>query len=189
MRHMAGLRTAIPRFAQDSRLLEDAYRFASDAHSSESAGKTEIDHPLLVAELLAGRGFDDRLIAAALLHDVVEDTPVRLDEIDERFGDEVASLVDTLTEDPSILSYRARKAEHRARIAAGGERAATVYAADKVAKLRAARNGGRDLRPAQLRHFAATLDELRAAHPGMPFLAELERELKLLTSVSSGRAA
>jgi (p)ppGpp synthase/HD superfamily hydrolase len=120
---------------------------------------------------------------------VVEDTPVRLDEIDERFGDEVASLVDTLTEDPSILSYRARKAEHRARIAAGGERAATVYAADKVAKLRAARNGGRDLRPAQLRHFAATLDELRAAHPGMPFLAELERELKLLTSVSSGRAA
>ena len=174
------LRTRIPSFARGSGLLEDAFRFATDRHSSEDAGETEAEHPLDVAELLAERGFDDQLVAAALLHDLVEDTPVRLDELDARFGEPVARLVGVLTEDPSILSYTVRKSEHRARIAAAGERPATVYAADKVAKLRAARRGGPELRSAQLDHFAATLDELRAAYPNLTFLAELESELERL---------
>ena len=55
-----------------------------------------------------------------------------------------------------------------------------MYAADKVAKLRAARRGGPELRSAQLDHFAATLDELRAAYPNLTFLAELESELERL---------
>ena len=55
-----------------------------------------------------------------------------------------------------------------------------MYAADKVAKLRAARRGGPELRPEQLEHFAATLDDLRAAYPDLPFLDQLESELERL---------
>jgi len=161
-------------------LLEDAFRLATDAHSSEDAGETEARHPVQVAELLAAGGFDDELVAVALLHDLVEDTPVSLDALVDRFGAPVAPLVAILTDEPSILSYPARKGEHRARVAASGERAATVYAADKVAKLRAARRGGPELRPEQLDHFAATLGDLRAANPDLPFLTELESELERL---------
>src|SRR5439155_23754221 len=123
---------------------------------------------------------EDEPVAVALLHDLVEDTPVSLDALVDRFGAPVAPLVAILTDEPSILSYPARKGEHRARVAASGERAATVYAADKVAKLRAARRGGPELRPEQLDHFAATLEELRAAYPDLTFLAELESELERL---------
>ena len=135
------MRTTVPSFARGSELLEDAFRLATGGHSSEDAGETEVEHPVQVAELVAERGSDDELVAAALLHDLVEDTPVSLDELRDRFGEPVADLVGVLTEDPSIPSYEARKAEHRARIAAAGERPGTVYAADKVAKLRAARRG------------------------------------------------
>jgi len=76
-----------------------AYARAAAAHQGQvrASGEPYIQHSLAVAEILADLRLDSRTIMAGLLHDVVEDTPVTLDEIRQEFGDEVASLVDGVT--------------------------------------------------------------------------------------------
>ena len=83
----------------DDELLEAAYEVASEAHEGQvrATGDPYIVHPLAVAEILAGYGLDAETLAAALLHDVVEDTAVDLREVERRFGAEVALLVDGVT--------------------------------------------------------------------------------------------
>ncbi len=73
-----------------------AYEFSAKAHQGQQRrnGDPYISHPVAVAEILAGLHLDSSSIKAALLHDVVEDTANTLPEIQERFGDEVALLVD-----------------------------------------------------------------------------------------------
>ena len=91
-----------------------------------------IEHPIAVAALLDEHGYGDEVLAAALLHDVVEDSETTLDELREEFGDEVAGLVGALTDDESIDYYRERKAEHRERVAAADGEALAIYGADKL---------------------------------------------------------
>jgi GTP pyrophosphokinase len=81
--------TDIPSIAQ-------AYEFAAKAHQGQERrnGDPYITHPVAVAEILAGLHLDAGSIKAALLHDVVEDTPSTLAEIETLFGDDVARLVD-----------------------------------------------------------------------------------------------
>jgi (p)ppGpp synthase/HD superfamily hydrolase len=79
---------------------------------------------------------DEELLAAAFLHDVVEDTDHSLDEIRERFGPGVGELVEAMTEDESVEPWEARKDHHRDQVEAAGERAIRIYAADKLANLR-----------------------------------------------------
>ncbi len=76
-----------------------AYEFAAKAHTGQkrSSGQDYIIHPLAVAYILLELGMDTDTICAALLHDVVEDTPVTLDEVKKRFGQDVAMLVDGVT--------------------------------------------------------------------------------------------
>lgn len=76
-----------------------AYTFAESAHSGQTrdSGEAYINHPLEVANILVEMGLDTTSIVAALLHDVVEDTDIGLEEITTKFGTEVASLVDGLT--------------------------------------------------------------------------------------------
>lgn len=76
-----------------------AYEFAAKAHAGQkrSSGQDYIIHPLAVAYILLELGMDTDTICAALLHDVVEDTPVTLDEVRKRFGQDVAMLVDGVT--------------------------------------------------------------------------------------------
>ena len=76
--------------------VDRAYRFAADAHHGQAraSGEAYIGHPLEVALTLAEMRLDDRTLCAALLHDVVEDTSVALDEIERQFGADVAQLVD-----------------------------------------------------------------------------------------------
>src|SRR3974390_119519 len=80
-------------------LIVRAYETAAKAHEGQSrnSGEAYISHPLAVATILAGLGLDDVTIAAALLHDAVEDTGFGLDEIDMEFGSDVASIVDGVT--------------------------------------------------------------------------------------------
>lgn len=87
------------RFKYDKKKIRRAYDFATEAHGDQRrvSGIPYILHPTSVACILADMGMDTDSIVAALLHDVVEDTPVTLDEVAERFGDEVAVLVDGLT--------------------------------------------------------------------------------------------
>ena len=170
----------VPEFARGSRLLEDAYELALDAHcGSGRTGDTGIDHPTAVAALLDEQGFPPEVIAAGLLHDVVEDTATRQEEVVERFGPEIGGLVAVMTEDRSIEPYEERKAEHRARVSEHSTRAAAIYAADKLAKTRALhQDEGGNLSEAKLDHYRRTLIELREAHPELPFLEELEEALQ-----------
>lgn len=79
--------------------IEDAYAFAKDAHKSQlrSSGEPYIIHPLEVALILMDLGLDVDTIVAGLLHDVVEDTGVPIEELTDLFGAEVARLVDGVT--------------------------------------------------------------------------------------------
>ena len=98
----------------DRELLLRAYQFAADAHAGQSrlAGDEFVTHPLAVAMLLTELEVDVATLAAALLHDVVEDTDHDLAEITEQFGEEIASLVDGLTKLRRLQFDRRR--EHQA---------------------------------------------------------------------------
>ncbi|MBQ5316927.1 MAG: bifunctional (p)ppGpp synthetase/guanosine-3',5'-bis(diphosphate) 3'-pyrophosphohydrolase [Oscillospiraceae bacterium] len=76
-----------------------AYEFAATAHANQvrSSGEPYITHPLAVSYILLELGMDTDTICAGLLHDVVEDTDVTLDEIKKRYGQDVAMLVDGVT--------------------------------------------------------------------------------------------
>ncbi len=79
--------------------IREAYEFAEQAHHGQvrKSGEPYILHPLAVAEIVVGLMMDTTSIVAALLHDVVEDTTVSLEEIRDKFGDACAMLVDGLT--------------------------------------------------------------------------------------------
>ena len=79
--------------------VQEAYRFAEEAHTGQyrKSGEPFIEHPLNTALYLADMRLDHTGLVAALLHDVVEDTPVTHEEISQRFGEEVAKLVDGVT--------------------------------------------------------------------------------------------
>lgn len=83
----------------DLQLLAAAFELARDSHAGQmrKSGDPYITHPVAVAAECARLGLDEDTIAAALLHDVVEDTPVELPEIRQRFGDDIAHLVDGVT--------------------------------------------------------------------------------------------
>ena len=80
-------------------LIEKAHAVAEQAHEGQArkSGEPYITHPIAVAEIIAGLGLPDTVIAAALLHDVVEDTSFPLESLRVEFGDEVASFVDGVT--------------------------------------------------------------------------------------------
>lgn len=122
--------------AERSEQVRAALVMAREAHADQtrnaSGGRPYIDHPVAVAERLAELDFDDEVLAAALLHDVVEDSEVEVVDIGEQIGARVAELVGVLSDDESIESYEARKGEHRRRVEAAGAEAWAIYAADKL---------------------------------------------------------
>ncbi|HKB20467.1 MAG TPA: HD domain-containing protein, partial [Gaiellaceae bacterium] len=83
----------------DRELLARAFGFASRAHDGQErrSGEAFIHHPFGAAKICAGLRLDEETIAAALLHDVVEDTTVGIDEVRAEFGDEIANLVEGVT--------------------------------------------------------------------------------------------
>jgi (p)ppGpp synthase/HD superfamily hydrolase len=119
-----------------SGLVRDAMETARLAHAGQlrrgSDGQPYIEHPVAVAELLATCEYDDEILAAALLHDVVEKSEVAMAQLRERFGDRVADMVEALTEDETIDDYTERKREQRGRVAKSGTDAMAIFAADKL---------------------------------------------------------
>ncbi len=83
----------------ETTLIRTAFETARDAHAGQRrrSGEDYIHHPVAVAGIVADLGLDDVSIAAALLHDAVEDTGLTLDDIQRSFGDEVARIVDGVT--------------------------------------------------------------------------------------------
>ena len=79
---------------EDVETIERAYHFAKDAHADQRrrSGEPYITHPIEVAIILTGLNMDVDTIAAALLHDTIEDTPVTREDVVEAFGEGVATL-------------------------------------------------------------------------------------------------
>lgn len=105
------VRTHHPR--GDIAIIERAYQTAAKAHATQKrqSGEPYITHPLAVAQILAELGLGPRAIAAALLHDTVEDTDYSLDQLREEFGSEVAMLVDGVTKLDKVKYGDAAQAE------------------------------------------------------------------------------
>ena len=84
---------------QEPKLIEKAYQLALKAHEGQmrKSGEPYIHHPMAVATIVARQGLDEVTIAAALLHDAVEDTKIELSYLEEEFGSEVALIVDGVT--------------------------------------------------------------------------------------------
>ncbi len=101
--------------SDDITMVEKAYQIARDAHKDQKrkSGEPYIIHPLCVAIILADLELDKESIVAGILHDVVEDTVMTLDEITEVFGPEVALLVDGVTK-LTQLSWSMDKVEIQA---------------------------------------------------------------------------
>ena len=115
--------------------------FAAERHAAQRRkGRTAepyVNHLLEVAELLARLTdeLDTNLIVAALLHDTIEDVGVSREEIAQRFGEDVASLVAEVTDDKS-LPKETRKALQIENAAKKSARAQSLSAADKIANVR-----------------------------------------------------
>ena len=128
---------------QDKRLqlILAAAAFAADRHRFDRRKDEDkspyINHPLALADILASEGGvdDPVVIAAALLHDTVEDTETSIEEIHERFGAEVAGIVAEVTDDKS-LDPQERKRLQVEKAAGKSEGAKLVKLADKTANLR-----------------------------------------------------
>ncbi len=101
-----GLAAEVGKYAPGADLapLYEAWRLARDRHAGQvrASGEPYVAHPLEVAWILAGLGQDVATLAAALLHDSVEDTATTVEELKDRFGEEVALLVDGVTKLSSI---------------------------------------------------------------------------------------
>jgi len=102
-----------PRASGD--LVVRAYRRAAEAHEGQQrkSGDPYISHPVAVARVTAELGLDDTTIAAALLHDAVEDTRVALEDLEVEFGAEVAAIVDGVTK-LERLEFESREAQQAA---------------------------------------------------------------------------
>jgi GTP diphosphokinase / guanosine-3',5'-bis(diphosphate) 3'-diphosphatase len=176
----------------DSDLATAALRFARRVHLGQYRKQTYeqfVEHPIAVARLLSEAGYDGPLLAAAYLHDVVEKTVVSADEIRERFGPEVADLVDALSDDPEIEEYAPRKRELRRKVVASGRDPALIYCADRIANMRdwqkvapedrqgCANRLGTTIEE-RLELWSEDLDELTRFDPELPFLDEIEVALR-----------
>jgi (p)ppGpp synthase/HD superfamily hydrolase len=181
--------------AAESKLIRKALEMAEKAHAGQtrngSGGMAYIHHPVAVAELLAEHGFDEKTVAAALLHDVVEDSDASIDEIAAAFGPRVAELVAALTEDESIEPFERRKDEHRRHVEVAGREALAIYAADKLSNIRVLRralakegeSAGEEFEApldVKERVWAEDLEMLRRRAPDLPFVDELADELAKL---------
>ena len=120
-------------------LSERALSFAIRAHEGQYR-KSEMDkpyviHPLIVGSLLKKYGYDDKVVAAGYLHDIVEETEYTIEDISRLFGGEVASLVMTATEADQSLPWKERKTQQIKAVANLPERNAAIICADKIANI------------------------------------------------------
>ena len=90
---------------KDRELLVRAYHFAEEAHSGQkrASGEAYFIHPCAVAQILIELGLDSATVAAAFLHDVIEDTPVSEEDIRKEFGEEILGLVAGVTKLDKIV--------------------------------------------------------------------------------------
>lgn len=120
-----------------SKLILQAKQFAERAHAGQVRKLNDepfMNHPINVASTLQSAGFDETVVAAGYLHDVVEDTAVTIAEVSERFGEQVKELVEANTENGK-LPWRERKAQTIVNAEQGSLQVKALIAADKLDNL------------------------------------------------------
>lgn len=165
-------------------LTRAAFGFAAARHAGqyrEIDGVPFIVHPIEVGRLLQADGQPDHVVAAGLLHDVLEKTATPALELELEFGTGIAQLVATVSDDPSIKAYEERKRELRDRVERRGSETLAIYAADKIAKVRelgllSPWRARQEKNQAKLRHYRASLEMLRraAGHTGLVLCLDAE---------------
>jgi HD domain len=162
------------------------FAFARHAHQyREIDGTPFIVHPIEVASLLRSDGQPDAIIAAGLLHDVLEKTRTTSPELHRRFGARVARVVESVSDDQSLREYKSRKRELCERVAHADPGARAVFAADKIAKVRElvllpSLQLDEPKNRAKLAHYRASLEMLQRVDGHVPLIHRLDAELNRL---------
>ena len=158
------------------------------------------DHAVAVGRLLYLAGCSEEVVAAGLLHDTVEDTVVGVEDIERRFGPQVARLVAALTEPAEVHPFAARKEALRRQVAAAGYEAEAIFAADKVVNAQTLRRAIADQGEAQVRerlanpldekveHYRSTLGLLDDVAESLPLVPLLREELDKLADEHTWQA-
>jgi (p)ppGpp synthase/HD superfamily hydrolase len=181
----------VPRFVANRPLTRSALAYAERWHAGQcrTDGTPYFDHSLEVAALLYDAGAPDHLVAAGLMHDVVEKTDATAADLHARFGEEIAGLVLAVSDDDRISSYARRKAALRRQVAGAGDEALSLFAADKLSKVRELRGemttrrrrqaGGapREPRARRMKHYQRSLALLEERLPESPLVHDLRDEL------------
>jgi GNAT superfamily N-acetyltransferase len=169
-------------------IVDDARRLAEQAHAGQTrkgSDRPYIHHPAEVAAGVAANGGADEVVAAAWLHDVVEDTERSLDDVRAATCDRVAALVAAVTEPEKGVSWEERKRHSLARLAAADEDVALLKGSDTLANAREIvrnANDGEDVwarfnrpRTKQLWWYLSVARLVRDRLPGHPLAGELAR--------------
>ena len=175
-------------FTRHLPLTQGAVEFARERHAGQQRaadGASFVLHPLEVASMLDRSHYPDHVVAAAVLHDVLEDTDAQRSELEARFGPEVSDLVALVSDDSSIPGEEARKDDVRERVRSAGGYAPVVYAADKVSKVRELRTlvaGGLAPEDAGLKllRYRKALEMLEETIPGSRMVELLRFEIEAL---------
>lgn len=184
---------------QGGSVVQSALAFAVRCHARQrrSDGSLFVEHPLEVARLLRGAGCAEEIVAAGLLHAVVEQGEVSVAELTARFGAQVAQLVRAVSDDECVDSYRQRKRVLRDRLRSTGGDATLLFAATTISDVReisaqldrdrarfgadghAGRARGRVLQhhAMRLEHYQESLAMLERIAPRHPLVRQLAREL------------
>ena len=176
-------------------MLERALRWAAYHHRSQTrkgGPLPYVQHPVAVAIVLERAGWPEPVVVAALLHDLVEDTEVTVEQIREAFGDEVAAWVDACSErkldaEGRKRPWEVRKREHVEALAGAPVEARAVALADKLHNLYSIvydlERGKHDWskfsadRGRQLAYYRSMFDRLGRGDPGLEALASEGRAL------------
>jgi HD domain len=178
----------LPAYVEGLPVTEAALAYAEQLHEGQRRpvdGAPFILHPLEVASLLYYGGASDAVVAAGVLHDVIEDTAAVASDLQRRFGRRVTDLVVAVSEDDRIAEFDARKAALRSQVAASGHDALLLFAADKISNVRAlrlalVRSGDGDLTVGlgeKIRHYRRSVEMLEGLEPDAPLVHRLHTEL------------
>src|SRR5262245_55965719 len=150
----------------DRELLTRAFRFAARAHEGQQrrSGQEFIEHPFGVAKICAELHLDEEAVAAALLHDVVEDTETTIEEVREEFGEDIAHLVEGVTKLTGISFQSREQAEaenYRKMVMAMADdpRVILIKLADRLHNMRTAEYWGRQK---QMQKARETLEDRKS---------------------------
>jgi (p)ppGpp synthase/HD superfamily hydrolase len=175
-----------PDFATRLPKTKAALAYAEQLHTGQLRavdGAPFLVHPVEVGMLLYEFGADDEVIAAGVLHDTLEKTDATAYDIYARFGRRVGDIVCAVSHDPGIPGYARRKAALRNHVASAGADALTVFAADKLSKLRELRLDSRSepkVRSRQLRHYRLSLAMVQERLPDSALVSALAAEMTAL---------